>query len=334
MPAILRTTLIQDLAIAPSVQVQRDLPVNPLSHLLVTLSALNNTPANAAHNVYAGLLQMIARLSVTYRGASIVAGRLIDLAFANALLSHWLPRLGQAGAVDNDVRSITVPICFGRRPFNPTECFPATRRGDLVLTLDPAAALPAGLDGFALQVETVELLDAAPEAFTKITETQRTMQAGDQNEIALPIGNRLLGILLNAATFPTAAALDSSFGSIALELDNVEVIYSRANWLSLYGDMLRRMRTEWPMRTHTHKENVAAAYAQFAQTREQETDDAVLQAYAYLDLDPLEDLTYTIDTANAADFNIQVTSDVADGAVSRVLPIERVMIAGAAGAPA
>jgi len=332
MPQILRTTLIQDEALAAGAFMQKDLPVNPLSIVLLTIKALNNTPANADHHVWAELLNHVPKVTVSYRGASVIAGRLKDLAMMYAQLAQWTPRQLQANDVDNDVRSITVPLLFGRRPYDHKQCFPATRRGDLVLRLDAAAALPAALDNFLIQAETIELLDAQPESFLKVTETQRTMQLGEQNEIALPLGNRLIALLLQAATFPTAASYNSSFGQIALELDNVEVGVSKANWETLAGELHRRMPGGWPLSFHTHKENVAAAYAQFAVTRAQSDDDPDAQAYALIDLDPLEDASYAINTANAADFNLIVNSDVADGAPSRVLIAEHVMI-GAAAAP-
>lgn len=331
MPQILRTTLVQDVALAAAGQIKVDLPVNPLSHMLVTVRALNNNAANAAHHVWAEMLTHLNKITVQYRGASIIAGRAIDLALIYAILAKWCARQTQANDVDNDVRVLTFPLLFGRRPYDPMEAFPATRRGDLQLTIDGAAALPTALDGFTIQVETVELLDAQPEAFLKVTETQRTMQLGDQNEIALPMGNRLLGLLLQAVTFPTAASFNATFGSVALELDNVEVAYSRANWESLAGELNRVLPGGWPLIAHTHKENVAAAYAQFAATREQAEDDANIQPYAYMDLDPLGDGAYAIDTANAADFNLLVNSDVTDATPSRVLIAERVMLGQGAG---
>jgi hypothetical protein len=332
MPQILRTTLVQDVALAASGQIKADLPVNPLSFILLTIRALNNNAANAAHHVWAELLTMINKVSVTYRGASIISGRAIDLALMYACISKWSPRQMQANDVDNDVRGLTMPLLFGRRPYDVTECFPATRRGDLSLTLDAAAALPTALDGFTIQVETVELLDAQPAQFLKVTETQRTMQLGDQNEIALPLGNRLLSLLLQAVTFPTAASFNSTFGSVAIELDNVEVIMSRANWESMTGELNRVLPGGWPLIGHTHKENVAGAYAQFAATREQAEDDAAIQPYAYIDLDPTGDGSLSIDTSNAADFNLLVNSDVTDGTPSRVLIAEQVAIAGAGAA--
>jgi len=362
MPQLLRTTLLQDVALTAGGNIRVDLPVNPLSFIALTVRALNNTPTGQNFSHWADLLSFLNRITVQYRGASIIAGTGVDLALFAAAIAHWVPRQGQGNAIDNNVRFLTFPLLFGRKPYSPLEAFPATRRGDLTLQIDAGAALPLGLDTFTIQAETLECLDAQPTSFLKVTETRRTMQLGDQNEISLPLGNRLLGLLLRAATAPSLLAFDSSFGSIALELDNVEIVYSRSNWETLSGELYRRIGSVWPYRDHSHRINgsgaAAAAYAQatamgiaadanntsittgtaarFGITGIQfpTEDDAELQRYAYADLDPLEDGSYAIDTANAADFNLLVTSDVADAQPSRILIAEHVQLGAGGAAPA
>ena len=108
------------------------------------------------------------------------------------------------------------PSMFGRRPFDSAECFPATRRGDLVLTTTTAAD-PTGLDGCTLLFETVELLDAVPKNFIKCTTTSFSLLSGDVNDISMPIGNKLMGVLLRSGLFPTAASNNAAFNEVALE---------------------------------------------------------------------------------------------------------------------
>lgn len=324
MAQILRTVLAQDITVNAAASTQQyDLPVNPLSAILVTLKALNETSTLTNYSSFLAFFDKLTRARVSYRGASIIDGASLDLAVLYALLTRWLPHQGQINNVDNDVRSITFPLLFGRVPYSSDECFPATRRGDLLLDLSFAADA-AGMDNFILQLETVELLDAAPQRFIKTTFSDRIMQSGDANDIELPIGNKILAMLLRAATFPTAASYNSSFGQLALEVDNVEVIYSRANWESLQGEIARRLIPGWNFHQHTHQENLAVAYTQNAATLQSRNDNAAVQQYAYLDMDPANDGTNALDTRGAARVNLAITSDVTDAAASRVQFVELV----------
>lgn len=352
----LRTVLEPDQNLANAVENFRyDLPVNPMSVVLVTLRALNNAavPANVSASPV-GLMSKIGNVRSRYRGATIFDGAPIDLAMVYGRYSKWWPVQGQVNGTDNDVRSVTFPLLFGRRPYDPTECFPATRRGDLTLEVDTVAD-PTGLDGFDLQIETVELLDAAPEKFIKVTTSQQTMAAGDVNDVVLPIGNRLLGLMLRADTFPTGASNNASFNECALELDNVEVMYSRAFWRSLHAEWARRARLDWLLAGHVHTiRGGAAAPAAYAQATTiaiaadadntslttgsaarsgitgimPETEIAQLQSYGFADFDPNDDLSLGINTGGAADINWHVNASAADAAASRILPIELVMTAG------
>lgn len=330
MPQILRTVALLDRAIPAAGETARiDLPVNPVSALLVTIKALNNAPSITTYTALSALFDRITNLNVRYRGATIIDGDSIDLALAYAILSKWVPHVSQANRVDNDVRAVTFPLLFGRRPYDPLECFPATRRGDLVLEWT-AAADAGALDNVLLHVETVELLDAAPERFIKLTNTQRTMTLGDTNDIDLPIGNKLLGLLLRGNTFPTAASRNASFSEVRLEVDNVEVMFSRAHWETLHGELGRVLHPAWAALEHQHRVNAAGVAEE--DTSQAQTDFAFQQRYAYMDLDPLGDLSYALDTTGAADLTLGVVSDVADGAASRVQTVEYVMTGAAAGA--
>lgn len=330
MPQFLRSVAMQARVIAAAGEVnQIDLPVNPLTCLIITIRALNNVPSLATHSALAGLFAKFSNMNVRYRGASIVDGDALDLAVMYAILSKWLPHQGQVNRVDNDVRSITFPILFGRRPYDVKECFPATRRGDLIFQWT-ALADAAPFDNFQLQVETVELLDAVPERFLKVTNTQRVITLGDTNDIDLPIGNKLLGLLLKGVTFPTAALRTASFARNRIELDNVEVMYSRTTWDAIQGEMGRVLIPGWAHLSHIH--GYDGASAGIAESAEGTQDVALAQQYAYMDLDPTGDLQFALDTTKAADVTLGVDSDVTDATPSRVIIPEYVQIPGGAAA--
>lgn len=366
MPQILRTVLIPDEAQAADGSPSFDLPVNPLSCVLLTVQALNETSQVDDYSSLSALLSMITDVRISYRGASIIQGSLTDLAVIMAAMTGWGPQQSNKTSMDNDVRSITVPLLFGRRPYDAMECFPATRRGDLVMQLTVDVAV-AGHDNLVLQAETIELLEAEPQRFTKITTTSKIHNAVSEHDIELPIGNDLLGVLLHGPVAPTGAARSASFGSLALEVDNVETIYSETRWESMRADLMRRL-IAWPERPHVHHmarhvHVMNAAGSTFptdgtdtaltavgnvlsidgiaragitgiqppaiAHTLEQEESFGLLDNYALLDFDPTRDGSYAFKTAGAARVNLRVTSEVGSGTAVRVLPIELVPIGGA-----
>lgn len=328
MPQILRTTLIADEAQAADGSPSFDLPVNPLSVVLITVKALNNVLLN--YSYIDNLLAMITNVNIAYRGANIINGNLKDLAVLMTRLTGWAPFQGSNVEADNSVRHLTVPICFGRRPYDPTECFPATRRGDLVMTLSTDVAL-GGVDGLILQAETVELLEAQPEKFIKVTTTSKVNNAVSEHDIELPIGNDLLGVLLFDQLPPQGATFNAQFGKVALQVDNVESIYSVTNWETLHGELVRRPAAWHTLVPHIHSVNAAgAAREDTLQQQEGKGANSLLDQYAYLDFDPLGDEQYILRTAGAARVNLRVTTEVASALAMRALPVELVRIAGAA----
>lgn len=329
MPQILRTVLIPDEAQAADGAPSFDLPVNPLSVVLLTVKALNETSVITTYRWITALLSMITDVRITYRGASVIQGSLTDLAVLMARMTGWGPWQGNAVETDNDVRFVTVPLCFGRRPYDASECFPATRRGDLVMTLTTDVAV-AGHDNLVLQAETIELLEAQPQRFTKITTTSKISNAVSEHDIELPIGNDLLKVLLRDASPPQAAAYTAQFGAVAVEVDNVETVYAEANWESLHGELLRKGTGLMALRPHIHSVNAAGAGRE--NTLEQQEGDAgssLLDNYALLDFDPMDDGAYALKTAGAARVNLRVDTQVASATAMRVLPVELVPVAGA-----
>lgn len=327
---ILRTVLIPDEAQAADGSPSFDLPVNPLSVILLTIKALNETATIANYRFLTALLNMITDIRITYRGASVLQGSATDLAVLMARLTGWGPWQGNAVEVDNDVRFVTIPLCFGRVPYDPTECFPATRRGDLVMTLTTDVAL-TGHDALVIQAETAEILEAQPTQFLKATTTSKINNAVSEHDIELPIGNDLLGVLLRDASPPQAAAYTAQFGKVAIEVDNVETVYAETNWETLHGELLRNGSGLHSMRPHIHSVNAAGAARE--NTLEQQEGDggaSLLDNYAFLDFDPLKDGSYALKTAGAARINMRVTTEVASATAMRALPVELVPVAGAA----
>lgn len=325
MANFLRSVLIPNRAEAADRTFQQDLPVNPLSVILVTLRGINTSGdvVTPLGDIYGS----VPSLGVRYRGQDIIRGSLYDLAVLNACVCSnppWGTWVQDGGA---NVWSVTVPITFGRMGYNTKECFPAVRRGDLVLEMTVDTVLN-NADLIELQVETVELLDETPTQYLKYTTGSQTFAGTGLDVVRLPIGNPLLGVLLAGTTAPLNAARTATWEQIRVKVDNVEALYAATNWDSLNGELMRRVMADASF-LYNHAHRVDAAVAGFATSLQQTRvgDQVTLERYAYLDFDPLRDGSYMLETAGRADVVIQRDAGTADN--GRFIPIELVSIAGA-----
>lgn len=328
MANYLRSVLIQNRAEAADRTFQQDLPVNPLSQILITLRGIitNADTSNPLADVYATM----PSVAVRYRGQDIIRGSLLDLAVINACLTGRPPfgYMPQDGAGES--WSLTVRLNLGRRPYDTKECFPAVRRGDLVLeaTIDTVVS---NVDLIDVQVETVELLDETPERYLKYTTGQNTFVSTGVETVRLPIGNPLLGVLLFGTTTPSGAVQTATWEQLRTKVDNVEALYAAANWATLHGELTRKIHGDLThLRDHGHRYNGAAGA--FATSLEPQRIGTVesLEQYAYLDFDPLGDNSYMLETAGRADITIQRDAGTAD--LGRFIPVELVSIGGQTGA--
>ena len=294
----LRSVIAQDESVAASSVTSYDLPVNPISHLILTVKGLNVTDEATR----AEILARIATVAVLYRGQAICSLSGADLFALNAVLIKEMPVLANQIATDNATRFISLIVPMGRKLMNPTECFPATSKGQLQLQVTMSATETA-IDGMILQIESVELPDAMPEQFLKYTTLARTPVTGD-NDIDLPLGNKIAGILLFGTTIVATTVWTNTIESVRLLLNNVENGYANANNESLRGDMIRRIG---------HREDYDGS-----------ADNEDTANYVYLDYSPLDDDTYILETAGASRCHLRINAG--DTNAIRAIPIEVVSV--------
>jgi len=326
MGNFLRTVLVQNRSEIADRTFQEDLPVNPLSLILVTLRGDIDTVS--IDEPLADFYSIVPSLGVMFRGQDIVRGSLQDLAVLNAMVTGQTPWGSKVQDAAAETWSLTVPIAFGRRAFDEKECFPAVKRGDLRLEMTLDASVN-DLDLLSLQIETVELLDADPERFLKYTTGGITFASTGQENVRLPIGNPLLGVLLFGTTIPTGAVNTATWEQIRTKLDNVEMGYARTNWETLMGESNRRMRgnDHW-LSQHAHRVDSTTATDAFVTSLSpiRSGTQGVLERYAYLDFDPNKDSSYMLETAGRADVVIQRDAGTADA--GRFIPVELQSVAG------
>jgi hypothetical protein len=295
-----------------------DLPVNPLSLVLLGFELTSTSPAALdAYSAIDDLLTNVTSVVIKHKGENIISGQLRDLVAINGLVSGRWPGSDRWDQTDDGIRRVLVPLGFGRRSYDPKECFPATSRGNLTIELTRGAN-PAGFDDLNLIVETVELIEADPERYLKYTPQSATFVVG-QNEIPLPIGNPYAALVFFDTALATLATATSTWGQVKLLKDNVEQYYPNSDAQNLAGmvNMQRKGYGTWP--GHQHQFNGAAAGVD-------QSDDAVeqvstgLRGYFMMDFDPMKDDSYLLETAGAADIKVRAIGTSATAA--RVTPVE------------
>jgi hypothetical protein len=238
-----------------------------------------------------------------------------------ALAYHKIP-LWQSGLLetDNFRRSLVLPILFGRGAYMQGECFPQSRKGELQLTCtwDIAAA---AFDGLRISIETVELPGAAPEFVQKVTTLAQTLAATGQNDIELPIGNVLRGVLMFGTTGFTGATPAPTLGQLSLFVDNKQRLFSATDFEVVRALMGLRGVPFPPDFRHIHSGTYTTTVA--GDSLEPEIGASLDDNYALLDFDPLGDDEYAIDTAGVGRVNVRLDAEAANAV--RALPIERVV---------
>jgi len=303
-----------------------DLPVNPLSHLLLTIEGTGT--ANTTLGLYSYLSDFatgLADISIRHRGENVLQGTGGDLMMLSAFLTGYHPWGEKPSGDVGDVRSMTFLLPFSRKPYDGDECFPATTRGNLRFHMS-AGALPAGFSARRWALESVELIEAAPKRYLKATTITHTATATGRRRIALPINNDLLGILLFDPTVVTTDAADYNPSRVKLLKDNVEQYYPESNWESLHDSYGRRGVFPMQLGGHIHFLTTIAAAGE---TEEQELNKSEPpRQYVYLDFDPTRDGEYALETKGAATLDLDLSMDTAAG-TSRFLPVELMNVAAA-----
>lgn len=321
MARFIHSILVVDQAIAADGPVVYDLPVNPLSVLLVKIAPLNETGTITNYKFVEGMLSALDKLRVTHRGSAVVDASGVDLA-ALALLWHRVP-IWQQNAVetDNDRRCLVLPVIFGRRAYMASECFPETKKGELQLecTWDVG---DTGFDGLRIAVESIELPEAEPAFVQKVTTLAQTFAATGQQDVDLPIGNVIRGLLLFGTTAFSGATPAPSWGQVSILRDNVQQYYSAADW-EMAGALAGLLGCPWPpdMR-HIHSVNAAGVGRE--NTLEPGVGATIVDNYCLLPFDVDGTDGYSFVTEGAGRVQVRGVAETADAV--RVLPIEKVAV--------
>lgn len=322
----LRSVLMQRQTITASATIDLvDLPVNPISHLLFSIECLNDTGTLTNYSVLNAVMAQISKVEVLYKGNSVLSGSLQDLAMMAYFLTGVMPGQVHQVRTNNDRRTVTFVLPFGRKLFWGDECFPATTRGEFQFRFTAAAA-QTGIDGLTYTLESVELLNANPKAFTRITSFTGTQSSTGEHDLDLPRGNAILGVGLFATTIGATVESANTVRDARILIDNKEAYYQRTNWDSLHGEVAIRRPTPFTVQHHTHAVDVSDTPGTYRDSLQPELSTGALELYSYLDFDPLQDGSYALMTEGRGRIALRCTFGATDA--MRYLPIELQQIAG------
>lgn len=315
------TTLVPSTTIVPI-----NLPVNPLSRLILTIRATDAAETAAGIDRWISAFRnIVTNIFITHKGENIIQGSLTDIAVLNAVYCLDFPAVFRPAQTGTPTHAVAFPINFSKKPFWASMGFPATSRGNLLFNAS-FGALPAAFTAPQFQIESIELIEDNPSSHLKYITNTRTPTATGQDDRSLPIGNPILGILLFDPNQVQATAGQRLWGQTKLLKDNVEQYVALSDWESLRQSLNQDVPIDRAVFDHRHVENLAAAYAQFALSgSEIEGPDDTNAQYAFIDLDPNRDGYWALDTAGAADLKLRAFIDTgATLATVRWLPIEEV----------
>lgn len=294
-----------------------DLPVNPLSHILVTLKTTHTqvAPTNAA--TFAAEMALIPKIEVLYKGSAIFSMSGYD-AYACGLFvcgfEGW--GLNEYGETLEE-RAWTLLVPMGRKLYDPHECFPRNLRGELVLQIT-FLDLPVGWPTEFVQIETVELPDASPSQYLRMTTLTATVDVGGEHDIELPIGWPISECILWGEEIPCDVADLATIAHVQILCDNLRLFYSHMNFETMHN-MAGRMRAA-PGYWGEHGHDGAAAGVITGPVL---ACDHVLAHYLHVPFDIFRDGSYALQTASFSDVILRMGCDLAvtDLAV-RCIPCE------------
>ena len=320
MAEFIHSVLAQNEAVTAGTVISYDLPVNPLSHILFSVR-FQQDKADVQLD-WDKVDAMIAKVEVLYKGSAIYSSNGSDLeALGNMLLGYeaWINnRYGD----DDEYTFFTFIIPLGRKLYSPAECFPRSIRGELILQITYQAAF-SDIDNVSAQIETIELPEATPMRFLRITTLSVTPTAAGEMDIELPIGNILAGVLFFGTTVPLADANLQTLTYSQLLIDNMRHYFSHTNfecWRQLAG---HKFKPPIAHGYHIHQ-NDGASFAQYADTSVVKyRNDRTIQ-HCWWDFDPTGDGIYLLNTQGASDIVARIYAG--DTSAIRVLPCELVSV--------
>ncbi|MBA7633906.1 hypothetical protein ES703_41477 [subsurface metagenome] len=296
MAEFIRSNIIDAHTMATEVFTE-DLPINPISHLILTIEGTNE---EATEVTIAQILAFINLITVRHIGIQILNLQAEDLANLNLYLFGSGGQALAPEATDTQHMAYSLIIPFGRKLFDPEECFPASRKGEFQITLDTTIPATTFVNA-VLSLSAVELPEATPARHLISTLFSISAPgAAGESDIDLPIGNDLLAVLIRMTSFAGAAEFLFGINDIRLLVDNRETGIVSAKAPELLGEMISR------------------APGTIRSTPLQ--GGLIPNTCTWMDFDPTRDGTYMIDTRGKSRVHLRANYGVNEAVL--IAPLE------------
>ncbi len=231
--AFIRSNLMRRRASATEV-IDIDLPTNPLSHLILSLICEQMTD----EVTLAELMAFLNTVTVSEEGKTIIHCQSEDLYGVNQYLYKNSPILTNCITTDDAFRVLSWIIPFGRKIFDPKECYPARDKGQVKFFAD-TTVLGTSADEGTWSLDCVQLPGAKPTHFMKTRQMIIAAPgATGDNEWVLPLGNEIIAIQIRMTTFPTVTTWACGVDKFELEVDEIEVDYTAAMAECMMGERI------------------------------------------------------------------------------------------------
>lgn len=316
MAKFIHSVLSQDATVIPTEVVTLDLPVNPLSHILLTLRFAQNLADLSL--TFANIAAMIDRIEVLFKGSAVYSMSGIDTLATSLFINNFESWGVNAAGDDDDLRSFTFLIPLTRSLYDPNECFQRSTRGELQLQITYASIFTQ-IDAASQQIETIELPDASPSRFLKQTTLSVTPTATGQLDINLPIGNPISDLVLFGATIPVGSTATTTINSARILVDNIQEFYALTNFETLHNSAGRLRAAPGYWAAHDHR-LLGAIFGQFDDTSAVIPENHILSNHLHMGFDVTHDGLYILETAGKSDVIIRI--DTGDTGAVRVIPAE------------
>lgn len=297
-----------------------DLPVSPLSHLLLTLKFTQT--AEALQCPFLDIAKLLSKVEVLYKGAGVTSMNGLDLLACGILICDFESWAVNATGQAEAERSLTFLVPFGRQLYSPVECYPSTSRGELILQITWQNTFSTYIDNVKLQVEAIELPDAHPERFLKMTTSHVTPTAVADYDVELPVGNQISDIVLWGTTIPLADADTATISKIQIRKNNSEYMYSKTNYETLHN-MMGRLRAApgyWGLHTH----DLLLLTPTGSPVTFIDPQNHILSNHLLVPFDVRRDGVHILKADDTKDLKIRISPD--DQLAVRVIPCEVVAI--------
>ena len=315
-----RSVVAQDITEADGSKTY-DLAIRPLSHLVICIKALNSTASTKA--TVAQILGSLEKIEVLRFGASVASISAVDLYALNCILLGNEPWQENVLNLENTPRTIPLIVPFGRRLYDPKECLPETKNGELKLKLQIDIA-DTGYDGYISQIEQVELVGATPTRYLKFMSQAYTPTATGAYQVPLTQEGLFAGILIWGTTVPTGTVWTTTVDQIRLLLNNAERYYGTCNWEALHAELVNRCHSPIIFGDGYVMENAASAYTQNADTGIFEQGNSALNNHIYLDFSPHNSDDFLIDTEKLASIKLDIIAG--DTNATRITPVQLIPV--------